>query len=333
MKNIVFIFIITIFLHSCIGEWDRKLDEKNVDTEIFGKTSLFSTKNVRLKIKEYKEVISLTLDYKPARNMVFPVDSFYGDTLTESRFFLRLLCDGKPIKVDSRVAGYIGFDKTFPDSSEFIIPFKRQCIIPEYHDELEFPLTVFHGIKAGNHNFEGELFLTSFYGSHYDTLTKETIELEMPYEGIRGKIKFKIKVPEIYQTTLYGEGLDLRNDDKFSPVGMDFSLRLGYPDIYWEVFYPAYGEGDFSFPYWRSREATYSTSYSDFDTVYLFHLSPKDQFKIGVYDRDDLSSDDYLGDWFGSVKEIESDSIKTLRFDNLKWFKIRAKQSGCINKK
>jgi hypothetical protein len=71
---------------------------------------------------------------------------------------------------------------------------------------------------------------------------------------------------------------------------------------------------------WRKTRFIYS----------IYH--PKINLKIGVYDRDDLSRDDFLGDWFGSIKELESDSIKTLHFDNLKWFKIKAKQQGCINK-
>ena len=332
MKNIFYTIFILFFLIGCIGDWDRKLDEKSVDTELSGNTSVFSTKNVRVKITEYKEIITLSLDYKLPKNIKLPVDSFYGDTLTETRFFLKLFCDGKPVQIDSNVIGYRGFLCTAPDTNMVIIPFRKQNILPVYHDEIQFPLTVFHSLIAGKHHFEAELFNTTFYGSHYDTTTKETTELEVPFHQINGKVKFIINVPEIYLTTIYGNGLDLRNDDKFSPVGMDFSFRLGYPDIYWEIFYPAFGEGDFSYPYWRSREATYSTNYQDKDTVFLYHFSPKDQIKIGVYDRDDLSGDDFLGDWFGPLKELEQNSYRSLVFDNLKWFQIKVKQQGCINK-
>jgi hypothetical protein len=187
-------------------------------------------------------------------------------------------------------------------------------------------------LKAGNHNIEGELYVKKFYGSHYDKDSKETTDLEMECNSISGKVNFKIQVPEIYLTTIYGNGLELRNDETFTPRGMDFSFREGYPDIYWEIFYPAYSESDFSFPYWRSREATYSTGYSDNDTVYLYHFSADEKFKLGVYDRDDLSGDDYLGDWFGTIKGLESNTYKILKFDNLQWFKIKVKQEGCINK-
>lgn len=332
MKTILFSTFLFICLVGCVGDWDRKLDENNIDTQLSGNTSFFSTKNVRVKITEYKEVLNISLQYKLNKNTKLPVDSFYGDTLTETRFFLKLFCDGKPVLIDLKVIDYNGFSYTAPDSNMVIIPFRKQCILPDYRDEIQFPLTVFHSLKAGKHYFEAELFNTAFYGTHYDTTTKETIDLEIPYHNINGKVKFIIDVPEIYQTILYGEGMDLRNDDKFSPAGMDFSFREGYPDIYWEIYYPANDEGDFTFPYWRSFEATNATDYLEKDTVYLFHFSPKDKFKIGVYDRDDLSRNDFLGDWFGSIKELESDSVKTLHFDNLKCFKIKAKQQGCINK-
>jgi hypothetical protein len=333
MKNLSLSLLISVLLFGCVGEWDRKLDEKPIDTELLGNTSFFTTKNVRFKINEYQKILTISLDYKISKEMKLPVDSFYGDTLTETRFFLKLFCDGKPVQIDPKVMGYKGFSVTSSDTNHVIIPFKKQSILPVYHDEIQLPLNVFHTLKAGKHHFEGELFITTFYGSHYDTTSKESTELEMPFHNINGKVKFIMDIPEIYLTTLYGDGLVLRNDETFSPVGMDFSFRLGYPDIYWEIYYPANGESDFTYPYWRSHEATYATEYLDKDTVLFYHFSPNDKFKIGVYDRDDLSGDDFLGDWFGPVKEIVSDSLKTLRFDNLKWFKIKAKQQGCINKK
>lgn len=329
----IFVIIVTIlFLTGCVGEWDRKLDEKEIPTEIFETTSTFSSKTVRLKVNEYKEILTISLDYKLPKNFSLPIDSFYGDTLTETRFYLKLFCDGKPLAMNERVIGYRGFYNSTGDTNILIIPFRKQSIVTTYHDEVKFPMSVFHTLKSGNHNIEGELFIRKFYGSHYDKETKETTNLEMEFNSISGKVNFKIKVPDIYLTTIYGNGLELRNDEKFSPRGMDFSFREGYPDIYWEVYYPAYGEGDFSYPYWRSREATYATGYSEKDTVYLYHFSPKDEIKIGVYDRDDLSGDDYLGDWFGTIKELESNTYKTLKFDNLQWFQIKVKQQGCINK-
>jgi len=333
MKNLFLFLFISVLFFGCVEEWDRKLDEKPIDTEILGSTSLFSTKNVRIKISEYQKFLTISLDYKISKEIKFPVDSFYRDTLTETRFFLKLFCDGNPVKIDQRVVGYKGFSVTPPDSNQVIIPFKKQSILSVYHDEVQLPLSVFHTIKTGKHHFEGDLFITSFYGSYYDTTSREYVDQEIPFHGIKGKVKFILDIPEIYLTTLYGDGLELRNDDKFNPYEMDFALfGTGLPDIYWEIFYPASGESDFSFPYWRSREATNDTEYINKDTVYLYHFSLKDKFKIGVYDRDDFSRDDFLGDWFGSIKELESDSLKTLRFDYLKWFKIKAKQQGCINK-
>lgn len=330
MKNLLSIFTVFILFTGCVGDWDRKLDEKKIATQFSENSTYFSTKSVRLQIKEYKKILSITLDYKTPKNFSFPVDSFYGDTLTETRFYLKINSNGMPVKLDKSFSGYFG---TINDPEEIIIPFKKQTIYSSYHDQIQIPLNVFHALKKGKQNLEGELYINAFYGSHFDTISNETIPLEIPYHQIHGKIKFILDIPEIYRTDLYGYGLELRNDEGFSPSGMDFSFRQGYPDIYWQIYYPAYGEKDFSFPYWRSAEATYSTEYQYLDTISLYHFSTQDELKIGVYDRDDMSRDDFLGDWFGSLSElVTNDSAKILKFDNLKWFKIKAVQKGCINK-
>lgn len=333
MIKFTFILVICFSFVGCVSDWDKKLDEKTIDTEVLGKTNLFSTKTVRLKITEYKNILTVSLDYKLPKNISLPIDSFYGDTLTETRFFIKLYCNGKPLTINKNIIGYEGFFNSMLDTNIIVIPFAKQNIIPVYHSEISIPMYIFHNLKADKQAIEGELFARKFYGIHYDKETKETTDLEIETDALKGKIRFNIDVPEIYLTTIYGNGLDLRNDDKFSPLGMDFSFREGYPDIYWEIYSPATGESDFSFPYWRSTEVRNATGYNYQDTILLYHFSNDDKFKIGVYDRDDLSRDDFLGDWYGSLNTIVSEKYKYLQFDNLKWFQIKAKQSGCINKK
>ncbi len=333
MKKHLLIIAFCFYFVGCISEWDRKLDEKTIDTEIFGKTNVFNSKNVKLKIAEYKNLITITLDYKLPKNIDLPIDSFYGDTLTETRFFLKLFSNGKELTINNNVIGYNSYFNSLIDTNIIILPFDKQNILPRYHSEIKIPMNLFHNLKAGEQIIEGELFIKKFYGTHYDKQTKETTDLEIENNAINGKVKFHIDVPEIYLTTIYGNGIELRNDDKFSPSGMDFSFREGYPDIYWQIYYPATSESDFSFPYWRSNEARNSTNYEYTDTIYLYHFSNTDKFKIGVYDRDDLSRDDFLGDWFGSLNELVSNNYKSLKFDNLKWFQIKVKNQGCINKK
>ncbi len=329
-----YIVAICFYFVSCISDWDRKLDEKTIDTEVFGKTNMFNSKNVKLKIAEYKNIVTITLDYKLPKNLELPIDSFFGDTLTDTRFFLKLSCNGKALTINNKVVGYNGFSNSLIDTNIVILPFDKQNILPYYHSEIKFPMNLFHNLTSGEQVIDGELFIKNFYGTHIDKQTKNATDLEIESNVIKGKVKFKIDVPEIYLTTIYGNGLELRNDDKFSPSSMDFSIfGSGLPDIYWEIYYPATGEGDFSFPYWRSAEATNATSYDYKDTIYLYHFSNNDKFKIGVYDRDDLSRDDFLGDWFGSLNELVSNNYKFLKFDNLKWFQIKVKNQGCINKK
>jgi len=332
MKSKLIAYLLFLTLTGCISEWDRQLDEKKIEPEILSKTNTFSSKNVHLKITEYKEVVTITLDYKLPSNIKLPVDSFFGDTLNETKFYLKLFSDNKPIIVKGNTQGYKGFLNSFVDTNILIIPFTKQKIIPRYHSEVNIPIYVFNSLKAGEHNIAGELFVKSFYGSHYDKDTKETSDIEVESDVIKGNLKFKLDVPEIYLTTIYLDSIILRNDDKFSPLGMDFSFREGYPDIYWEIFYPKSSENDFAYQYWRSPEATNSVAYNYSDTVQLYHYSDKDYLKIGVYDRDDLSRDDFIGMWFGTLDELISNYYKTFKFDNINSVKIKAIKKGCVNK-
>jgi len=144
---------------------------------------------------------------------------------------------------------------------------------------------------------------------------------------ISGTVSFTINVPPIYKTVIYGEGLQLQNDSAWSPFGMDNTIwNFPYPDIYYTIYSPCemyYAETNF--------EKT-TTSYDGKDTFNLYHYHPNDKIGIGVYDHDYWSRDDWMGSWEGSLEKIRGDYSQELSFDHIKWFCIRAKTIGVINK-
>ena len=75
-----------------------------------------------------------------------------------------------------------------------------------------------------------------------------------------------------------------------------------------------------------------SDHYLGKDTFNLYHYQPNDSLRIDVYDADDLSPDDWMGTWQGSLDNIRGDYTHELNFDNIKWFCIKAKTVGVINK-
>lgn len=331
MKNTISVIFILTALQGCVGEWDRKLDENRIETSLVNTSALIDGKNLNFKIKEYKNILHISLSYRPGAGFPFPVDTTWNDTLTETRFFLKLMCDNRPLLIDTNVAEYSGFP-VVKINNELLIPFRKSHLLPLYQDEIKFPLNLFHNLPAGKRKIEGELFITHFYGMHYDTVSDISTELIKPFDKLKCNVRFILKIPEIYLTEIYTNGFVLRNDETFSPLGMDFSFREGYPDIYWKIFYPSYGGNEYEFHYWRSPEARNATTYEFYDTVYLYHFSLKDNLKIGIYDRDDLSRDDYISDLSVSLNTIVSDTFNVLKPVNLEWYKIKAVSKGCVNK-
>lgn len=335
MKNqaLSLLILSLVILTGCIGEWDRKLDEKKVNVKVVSTDKVFTKKNLRVSINEYKNNLDIGLMVKLPKGFKFPVDSFYNDTLYETKMFMSLSENGKPITIDQNIEGY-AFLKDIADSNEIVLEFnKSDLVYAPYKSKISVPMFLFHNLKSGKHTIQAGVFIKSFYGTHYDAETGSHEDIEIPCFLNIGNIEFELDVPDIYLTVIYGNGIMLRDDKTFSPRGMDFSFREGLPDIYWEIFYPHKSSSRESKPYWRSMEATYAYNYLQQDTVYLYHYGDNKTIKIGVYDRDDFSRDDFIGDWEGKIKELEfeNEMFGKIKFDNVESFEIKAKASGKIN--
>jgi hypothetical protein len=162
-----------------------------------------------------------------------------------------------------------------------------------------------------------------------DSLANYTEVREIPDFKFRWLVE--IEMPPIYHTQITSNEILLQDDEKFSPRGMDFSFREGLPDIYWIINYPIDNQKHTGPLYWRSREAKYAVAYTYPDTIDFLHYSKKDRLFIGVYDRDDFSKDDFIGDWYGHFLTLYCDTFKSLSFDHITSFKIKATLKSCVN--
>ncbi|MCX6294642.1 MAG: hypothetical protein NTX97_01020 [Bacteroidetes bacterium] len=193
--------------------------------------------------------------------------------------------------------------------------------------QIEIPFYAFHNLKKGKQTIELAISQTVFTN---DTYKKDSSGKYFRLYAIKpllnARVKFVIDVPEIYKSIIYGQGLVLRNDSTFSPAGMDNTLwKSSYPDIYWTIRYPT-NEYYAQTPYEPSTDR-----YIGHDTFNLYHYFKNDSIGLGVFDHDDLSRDDFLGDWQGPLKVLEKKEYKQLKFDNVKSFDIKIKEEGIIN--
>lgn len=310
--------------HSCISEWDKALDKKTIaNTWVYNKGWL-NKENCKIEPSIYNSNFDINIELKGLKQ--FWTDSLKNDSIANIKFFFRFYNDkGEIIKIPTAFSKNKLYKKYCGKGNYLQIPIEANIQNYFIKTQVNLPFILFKDLPTGENIIYLELFATKYY--HTNEFSKETNINEL-----KARWKLIITMPEIYETILYSGGIFLQNDDKFSPMGMDFSLRLGLPDIYWTVFIPAKNKNDFSNFYWRSKEATYSKNYTDSDTVMIYTLNSKENFIIGVYDRDDFSRDDFIGNWYGKLSELYADTFKELQFNHVNCFKIRAKFNGCINK-
>lgn len=324
MKNLIFIIVLLLIFHSCISEWDKALDKKTIaNTWIYNKGWL-NMENCKIDPSIYNSNFDINIELKGIKR--FYNDSFKNDTIANIKFYFRFYnVKGEIIKIPAAFSKNKLFKKYCGKGNYLQIPIEANVFNNLIKTQVNLPFILFKDLPTGENVVYIELFATKYYQTN--EYSKET-----NINQLKARWKLTFTMPEIYETILYSGGIFLQNDDKFSPMGMDFSFRLGLPDIYWTIFVPSKNKDDFSNYYWRSEEATYSMNYTDSDTVMIYILNSNEKFIIGVYDRDDFSRDDIIGNWYGKLSELYADTFKELKFDHVNCFKIRAKFNGCINK-
>lgn len=336
MKSVIrFALVITtlIIIHSCSRNNDRDKPHlpQPVAYTVIQKSAFFNKKNMSFSIDSLNNTLFIHLTINQIKDLPFPVNSTHNDTLTNTAFHFDLYSNGKLISSD-----YCSLKNTLSwrnDSSqtshELSLLSDTINLMSSNNLTIEIPFYAFHNLKKGRQNIELNMWQDIFTGQ-VQTVNKEgspvSHYLSAKQSLLNAKVKFEIELPAIYESMIYGQGLKLKNDSTFSPAGMDNTLwNSSYPDIYWSVFYP-----DNKF-YAQTPYETSTDEYVAHDTFRLYHYYQNDSIGFGVYDHDNLSRDDGLGFWYGSLNGLSGHPVTRIGFGNVKTFDVIIEKKGVIN--
>lgn len=334
MKNrIWFILLSCIFSASACFSPNKKRPRppKAVDYTVVSRTPFFNKKNTTLTIDTLNNSLLIKLDLNPMRDLPFPIDKKDKDTLSQTAFNFEFYSNGKIIlseykKNKNTVRWLIDSSET---RSNLSLTSDTFSLLSSNHIIYEIPFHAFHNLKQGTQTIELRIWQNTFKGKGHEVVNKTDRYNYCNYATkciLDARVKFDINIPPVYKSSVYGFGLQLKNDSTFNPAGMDNTLwNSSYPDIYWTLYYPTdnvYAQT----AYQKSTDA-----YTYLDTFELYHYYQNDSIGIGVFDHDDLSRDDGLGYWTGSMDFLRREPRRRFSFGHIKWFDINISKTKVVN--
>ena len=325
---------------SCLPSFNRERKPQPVEFIISENSPITKEDYFKLTIDSLNNYLYIKLKTTEAlSDFQFPKDK-NGNPLTGTAFDFVFSHNGKTIEGaclcnPNSNSTYFGYNKwlsnTISYSSDTLDLKEKQTI------EFKIPLYAFHKLKVGQQELELHCSQTVFCsGTKFGFAVIDTAYGDTSTKYIRNyvlasllsfKAKFKINIPPIFKTKLYGYGIELRNDSVYSPTGMDNTIwNSSYPDVYWTINFPS---EDF---YCSSNYQKSTAHYELKDTFYLYHYTPNDSIAIGVWDHDNLSRDDYISFASFSVNQFQQNKVARFAFQNIKNFELKAVREGFINK-
>ncbi len=331
LKFLFFLFC-AIYLGGCINrEHNKENMPKPISYSVLQKSVYFNRKNISFSIDSLSNTLFVKLTINGLKDFPFPINQQYNDTLFKTAFVFTFYCDNKII-----VSDYPVFKNTFSYFKDKSATAKNLSISTDTVDlrksnelKIQIPFYAFHNLKKGKQVLELSMSQTVF--TDEKTIQKpgsyrEYIHLYATQSFFNARVKFDLNVPAIYRSVIYGQGLVLVNDSTFSPAGMDNTLwKSSYPDIYWTIIYP---KNAF---YAQTPFESSTDKYVAHDTFNLYHYYLNDSIGFGVYDHDNLSRDDWMGDWWGSLNNLEKTEYRRLKFDHIHHFDLKVKDGGMVN--
>ncbi len=335
MKTIIkFIFFsfVTIYLSSCVNRGNNDdIIPKSLNYSVIQKSAFFNKNNISFSIDSLKKTLYIKLTINGLKDFPFPINKEYNDTLFKTVFDFNFYCDGKIIVSDyPNLKNTFSYFKNTSAGAEELSISSDTVDLRKYNElQILIPFYAFHNLNRGKHSIELAMSQTVF--TDEKTLQKpesarEYVHLYETKPLLNARVKFDLNVPAIYKSIIYGQGLELKNDSTFSPARMDNTIwNSSYPDIYWTINYP---KNEF---YAQTPFEPSTDKYLAHDTFNLFHYFINDTVGFGVYDHDNLSSDDWMGTWRGSLNDLEKTDNRRLTFDNILHFDLKVKDGGLVN--
>ncbi|CAN5463921.1 hypothetical protein BH10BAC1_BH10BAC1_20480 [soil metagenome] len=319
---------------SCLSPFKGKQPlPKSVDYTVVSRSPLFNKQNTTLSIDTCNNRMIIQLDLNKIKDFPFPINKTDKDTLFNTAFNFDFYFNNQLILTDYKKNKNTIRWQTDSSKTANALSFISDtvCLITNNQFIYEVPFYAFHNLKQGKQTIELRVWQNTFKGSEQETI--KTNEKCNHYNRVTkcvldARVKFNIIIPTIYKSIAYGYGLQLKNDSTFSPAGMDNTLwKSSYPDIYWTLYYPT---DKF---YAQTKYQNSTDKYTDSDTFNIYHYYLNDSLGIGVYDHDDLSRDDWMGSWTGSMDFLRQEPKRRFSFSNIEWFDIKVGKAEIINNK
>lgn len=325
------IFLFAISIIACNrNTYYEYIDPIPIGFKTLTKSSFFKDDYITLTVDSLDNTLYFSLSIKANNNIPYPINTTYKDTLTRTAFNFDFYYNNQLLTSD-----YKSINNTLRWKTDTTETKNKLCVISDTTDfedgnsiSFKMPLHAFHNLKSGKRNIRIKVYQTLFTDECY-VKTDSTSRYQHLYADkklFETEIEFDITVPKIYKSKLIGFGLELKNDSTFSPSGMDNTIwNSSYPDIYWAVFYPK------TVLYAQTEYQKSTDRYEGKDTFTLYHYTPHDTVGIGVYDHDNLSRDDGLGYWTGSINYLERKLPRRISFDAIKWMDLKLIREGVVN--
>ena len=334
MKLIIrlIIFIFAFLIYGCLNPLKKKPQlPQSVDYTVVSRTPDFNKKNTSLTIDTINNLMIVRLIVNPAKKLPYPINTKDKDTLDQTAFNFDFYQNGKIILSDYKKNKNTLRWQTDSSETSNYLRFVSDTLYLTTSNEITFeiPFHVFHNLKQGKQTIELRIWQNTFKGNGHEIKTADNRYNYCNYATkciFDARVKFDVIIPPIYKSSVYGFGLQLKNDSTFSPAGMDNTIwNSSYPDIYWTLYYPTeqfYAKTS----YQKSTDV-----YTDSDTFDLYHYYLNDSIGIGVYDHDDLSRDDGLGYWTGPIDFLNREPRRRISFGNVAWFDMKVGKAKMVN--
>jgi hypothetical protein len=337
--SLIFIFLISLAFSSCF-RFGKEKKQEPIPFTLSNTSELFDEKYFELRIDSADHYLNIRLEpKKQISGFPFPKDKD-GCRLSSTAFTFSLCVNGHSIGSAGLPAhtgnyNYFGYNQWVQD--DLVYTTDTFDLMRSRPFEFKVPLYAFNKLKRGKNTVElfcrQDIFCSP---STFSKLQIDPIKKDSSYRSIRNysrssliafTAKFDINVPQIFKTTIYGYGIELRNDSLYSPAGMDNTIwNSSYPDVYWTISFP-------KDEFYCSSDFQKSTGYYDLkDTFYLYHYTPDDSITIGVWDHDNLSRDDYIAYQRFSLSQFPQQKVVKVPFGNIKAFELKVVRDFAVNR-
>ena len=316
-KYFFFLSLILFSLSAC-----DETSVKHPTSEWIEKTQALDSANTRFYVRQTNEFTRINIYIDFPENYQFP-QTINEDTLSITDFCLDIYSQDEIIKTDSIFAKE---NQLLWQNSLNKLQFrtsKYQLFNREVKIKIEIPNYAFHNLKAGEHELMLHLYQDSLFTliengqyNKYKELIGEKITL------LDGKIKFQLKIPEIFHRKIEFKDLEL-----YITSNSDFTLiNKGFADIYWQI--RTHNKN----VYYTSPVIKQTKIYREIESVNYFYLANKPQIEVYVWDWDAFSKDDLQGKWRGNLKYLDSlADYRELSFDNVKYLHIKSTKESKVN--